>query len=179
MEIRVGSYAAATLLLEQEPARWHALVILDSGKSPTKFLDEHARSHQYLQFDDVEVPQSNKLSPTAAQVEKGLRFAKGKDKLLVSCRAGRGRRVAMAYLISCRERGAAEALKLLDPTRHHPNRLVVTLGEAFLESPDILDQFDDWRGRHVHIHLPDYYDEMEREIDALEAQGAVNRICGP
>jgi len=42
-----------------------------------------------------------------------------------------------------------------------------------------MDQFDEWRRRHSHIQLSDYYDEMEKELEALEAQGASNRICIP
>lgn len=40
-----------------------------------------------------------------------------------------------------------------------------------MDAPGVLDQFDDWRRRHVHIKLSDYYDELEKEFDALEAQG--------
>jgi predicted protein tyrosine phosphatase len=179
MELRIGSYAVASFLLEQEPTQWDAIVILDSGRKATDFLNTHARSHLYLRFDDIEEPQTNKQCPTKALIEQGLNFAKGKDKLLVSCRAGRGRSVAMAYLICCREHGVAEALKRLDPTRHRPNRLVVTIGDSLLEAPDALDQFDEWRRLHSHLRLSDYYDEMEKEIDELEAQGARNKICGP
>src|ERR1700690_2407609 len=156
MDIRIGSYVAASFLLEREPNQWHALVMLDSGKVATDFVKTHARSHLYLQFDDIEDPQPDKQSPNKALVEQGLNFATGKDKLLVSCRAGRGRSVAMAYLICSQEHGAAEALKLLDPTRHRPNRLVVMIGGALLETPDVRDQFDDWRRRHSHIRLSDH-----------------------
>jgi len=141
MEIRIGSYVAASFLLEREPNQWHALVLLDSGKEATDFVKTHARSYLYLQFDDVEEPRTNKQSPTKALIEQGLNFAKGKDKLLVSCRAGQGRSVAMAYVICCQEHRAAEALKLLDPTRHRPNRLVVAIGDTLLEASDVLDQF--------------------------------------
>lgn len=177
MEIQVGSYVATSFTLEREPAQWHVLVVLDSGKQATEFVKDHARSYCYLRFDDIEEPQVNKEAPTKAQIEQGLAFAKGKDKLLISCRAGQGRSVALAYLISCQEHGAQKALGLLDPTRHRPNRLVITAGDALLELPDVLGQFDEWRRRHAHIRLSDYYDEMEKELDALEAQGAANRIC--
>src|SRR5204862_453737 len=131
-----------------------------------------------LRFDDIVEPRSRMLLPTKPQVEQALKFAKGKDKLLVSCRAGQGRSVAMAYLIACRENGTNEAIALLNPTRHRPNRLVVSLGDMLLDLPDVLDQFDAWRQRHSHIQLSDYYDEMGKELDALEAQGATNKICG-
>jgi predicted protein tyrosine phosphatase len=179
MEIRIGGYVAASVLLEREPKQWHALVLLDSDKHATEFVQDHARSHLFLQFDDIETPRTNKQLPNRAQVAQALEFARQKDKLLVSCRAGRGRSVALAYLISCQEHGVIEALKLLDPTRHRPNRLVVTLGCTLLNTPDALQSFDEWRRRHAHIQLSDYYDELEKEFEAMEAQGATNRICGP
>lgn len=179
MEIRIGSYVAASFLLEREPVQWHTLIVLDSGKHATDFVKAHACSYCCLWFDDVEQPRADKEMPTKAMIEQGLDFAKGKDKLLVSCRAGQGRSVAMAYLICCQEHGVQNALKLLNPTRHRPNRLVVSIGDTILQTPDVLDQFDEWRRRHAHIRLSDYYDEMEKELAALEAQGATNRICGP
>lgn len=177
MEIRIGSYIEASFLLEREPNDWHALVILDSDKIATDFLETHTRSHRLLRFDDIEQPQSNRQPPSRDQVQQGLNFARGKDKLLVSCRAGQGRSVAMAFVIACEANGIAQAVKLLNPTRHRPNRLVVSLGESLLEISGVLDQFDNWRQRHRHVRLADYYDEMEREFEALEAQGAVNKIC--
>jgi hypothetical protein len=85
----------------------------------------------------------------------------------------------MAYLIACQERCVAEAVKLLDPTRHRPNRLIIALGDAVLGIPEVLDEFDTWRHRHGNVQLSDYYDQMEKEFEALEAQGARDRICGP
>ncbi|AMV25765.1 Dual specificity phosphatase, catalytic domain [Gemmata sp. SH-PL17] len=178
-EIRIAGYLAASLLLEREPKQWHALVLLDSGKEASDFIQEHTVSHLCLRFDDIEEPRVNKLTPTRSQIAQALEFAKGKDKLLVSCRAGRGRSVALAYIICCRTRGISEALNLLDPTRHRPNRLVVSLGDTLLDAPCALDSFDDWRRRHAHVQLSEYYDEMEKEFETLEAQGATNRICGP
>lgn len=177
MQIRIANYVAASLLLEQEPNQWHALVVLDSGHQPTDFVKAHARSCCFLHFDDIEEPRAHRETPTSSLVSQGLGFATGKDKLLVSCRAGQGRSVAMAYLIACRKLGVGEAIKLLNATRHRPNRLVISLGDALLGMPDVLDQFDVWRERHSHIQLSDYYDEIEKELDALEAMGATNRIC--
>jgi len=177
MEIRIGGYLAASYLLEREPNQWYAIVMLDSGQEATDFVQVHTRSHLYLRFDDIEEQRPNKQPPTKRMIEDALAFAGGKDKLLVCCRAGQARSVALAYVISCREHGVTEALKLLNPTRHRPNRLVVTLGDAVLGTPAILDQFDEWRRLHAHIRLADYYDEIEKEFEALEAQGAWNRIC--
>lgn len=177
MDIRIGGYLKASYLLEQEPNQWHALVILDSGLEATDFVKTHARSHCFLRFDDIDEPRRNRQTPSRLQIEQGLEFAKGKDKLLVACRAGQGRSVALAYVISCQEHGVAQAVQRLDPTRHQPNRLVVSVGAALVETPDVLEAFDEWRRRHAHIRLADYYQEMEKEFEALEAQGAVNKIC--
>lgn len=174
--MRILGYPAASLLLEQEPKQWHALVVLDSAKKPTSFVAERALSHLYLHFDDIERPQPTKEVPTQAFIEQGLQFARGKEKLLVSCRAGRGRSVAMAYLIGCQEWGVEEALTLLDATKHRPNRLVVEIGDALLENPAVLDRFTDWRERHRHVLLSDFYDQWEKEFDALEALGARDLI---
>lgn len=177
MEIRIGGYLAASMLLEREPGAWHALVLLDSGLEPTEFVAEQTRSHLFLRFDDVEGPQGSRRPPNRAQIAQALEFAAGKDRLLVSCRAGRGRSVATAYLIACREHGVAEALKLLDPTRHRPNRLVVSLGQGLPGMPDVLGPFNEWRRQSAHVQLSDHYGEVEREFEAMEARGGTNRIC--
>ena len=178
MQIRIGSYVAASFLLENDPNEWHALVLLDSNVQATQFVEMHAQSYCYLRFDDVEQYVSNKLCPSDAAIDQGLRFAEGKDKLLVSCRAGQSRSVAMAYLIACRMQGTSDALKLLNPARHRPNRLIVSIGSALLPVPDALDKFDEWRQQNAHVRLSDHYEEIERELDVLELQGATNRICG-
>jgi predicted protein tyrosine phosphatase len=178
MRLEIANYLAASFLLEQEPGQWDALVLLDSGMRPTDFVARRALSYLYLHFDDIEQSRANKLPPTSTLVGQALQFAKGKERLLVSCRAGQGCSVALAYLICCRERGVAEAVRLLDPTRHRPNRLVVTLGDALLDDPEILTQFDAWQRANAHIRLSDYIDEIEREFEALEAAGAVDRISG-
>lgn len=175
-EIVIGGYVAASHRLEREPKQWHVLVLLDSDKQATDFVKKHALSHLVLRFDDIEEPRPKMLAPMRSQIAQALDFARGKDKLLVSCRAGRGRSVALAYVICCQARGVDEALKLLDPTRHRPNRLVVSLGDTLLPPIGALDWFDDWCRRSAHIRLSDYYDEMEKEFEALEAQGATNRI---
>lgn len=176
MELRIGNYLAASFLLEQEPQKWHVIAVLDSGKRATEFVEIHARSFLYLRFDDVEENRPGKQLPTKQFVQQSLDFAQGKDRLLVTCRAGQGRSVALAYLIGARERGVAESLKLLDATRHRPNRLVVSIGDAILEGLGALAAFDVWRVLNSRIRLADYYDDIEREFSALEARGACDRI---
>jgi predicted protein tyrosine phosphatase len=131
-----------------------------------------------LHCDDVEQPRANKQHPTSALIQQALEFAKGKEKLLVCCRAGQGRSVALAYRICCREHGVAEAVGLLNPTLHRPNRLIVNLGDALLGDPEILFRFEAWQRANAYVRLSDYYDEMEKEFEAMEAAGAVDRISG-
>jgi predicted protein tyrosine phosphatase len=179
VDIRIAGYVAPSLLLEREPRRWHALVMLDSDQQETDFVAERALSHLFLRFDDIEEPRDHKHLPSKPLLRDALQFARGKDKLLVSCRAGRGRSVAVAYTIACQQLGVAEAVRLLDPTRHRPNRLVVRLGSELLEDASGLAEFERWRRDNANVRLSDFYDDMEREFDALEALGATNKICVP
>ena len=178
MQIRVAGYLPASFLLERESGQWPALVILDSAADvAADFLAAHATSHCVLRFDDVLEDRGKRRAPSREWIKRGLDFARGKERLLVSCRAGQARSAALAYVIGCREHGAAEAIRFLDPTRHRPNRLVVELGAGLVDAPGLLGRFEEWCDRHAHIKLSDYYDEIEKEIVALEAQGACNRIC--
>ncbi len=115
MEIRIGGYVAASHLLEREPNQWHAVVMLDSGKQATDFVQTHTLSHLFLQFDDIEEHRENKRSPTKNLIEQALHFAAGKEKLLVCCRAGQARSVALAYVIACRELGVMETAQTPEP----------------------------------------------------------------
>ena len=63
---------AASMLLEQEPEAWHALVMLDSDLQPTEFVSQHSASHLFLRFDDVEGPQGKRRPPTIMQIAKPL-----------------------------------------------------------------------------------------------------------
>src|SRR4051812_4329303 len=116
MEIRICGYLEGSWLLGQEPGRWHALVVLDSWATATRFVATRVQSHLYLRFDDIEQPQPPRQMPTSSAVEQGLQFARGKDRLVVICHAGQGRSAALAYLTGCQELGVAAALALLDPT---------------------------------------------------------------
>jgi predicted protein tyrosine phosphatase len=179
MDIRICGYIAASDLLARESGEWHALVVLDSNAHPTDFVACHAKSHLYLRFDDIEAPRDNLVCPNERHVVEALQFAAGKERLIVTCRAGQSRSAALAYLHTCQHAGPAQAVDLLNPTRHIPNRKVVMLGGIYLNTPVIWQQFEDWRQKNAHIRLSDHYDEIEHEIELLEVRGAKNRICTP
>ncbi len=130
MEIRIGGYLAASFLLENEPATWDALVILDSGVTATNLMRLQARRHCILRFDDIQQATEDRVLVTSEQIKQGLDFANGSQKLLVSCRAGQSRSAAMAYLIACQANGVDAALRLIDPTRHVPSPRIVKLAAS-------------------------------------------------
>ena len=176
MEIKIAGYAAASHLLGREPDRWHAVVILGAGSESSGYVETRTLSSLYLHFDDVLDSQPGKITPTSDAIRRGLDFAKGKDRALVSCRAGQGRSVALAYLVACQDSTPSEAVTLLDASRHSPNRLVVKIGATVLGDLAILDRFDVWRRDNACIRLSDYYDEIEAEFEELERQGARDLI---
>jgi len=176
LDIRVCGYLAASFLLEREPSTWDLIIILDSGLVETPFIREYSKRHLCLKFDDIVEPAANKCVVAQNDVARALRFARTSDKLIVSCRAGQSRSAALAYLVACQSWGAERALGVLDPTRHIPNRLVVSLGDRLLGDPEVLDRFHEWQSQHRHITLSDHYRDIERELEALIDQGAVNRI---
>jgi hypothetical protein len=53
-----------------------------------------------------------KTLPSATMAESALKFAVGKPKLLISCRAGQGRSAAMACLVISIEQGSEQAINL-------------------------------------------------------------------
>ena len=176
LKIVIRNYLAASFLLEQEPQIWDAIVILDSGLMATDFVATNARRHIYLRFDDVVAATTSKRPPTISDIRKAMGFATISENLLVSCRAGQSRSVAIAFLIAFQQMGSAAALSLLNPKRHSPNSLIVRLGEQLVDDPLMWSMFNGWRERHQGIRLSDYVDDIEREFDELELLGAKNRI---
>ena len=180
MKIVIRNYLAGSFLLEQEPLVWDAIVILDSGLMETDFVSINARRHLYLRFDDVvAAATTSKRPPTISDIRKTMDFATNSENLLVSCRAGQSRSVAIAFLIAFQQMGSAAALSLLNPKRHSPNSLIVKLGEQLVDDPMLLSTFNDWRDKNQQIRLSDYVDDIEREFDELERLGAKNRIIHP
>ena len=176
MNILIRNYLSGSFLLEQEPGAWDAIVVLDTGLSPTDFVAQHARQHLYLRFDDVVADVEGKRRATLEDVRSALDFAPQSENLMVCCRAGQSRSAALAFLICHQRLGADAARGLLDPERHIPNSLVVELGARLVDDPAVLQTFAEWQAANKHVRLFDYLDDIEREFDELERQGARNRI---
>lgn len=176
MQIVIRNYLAGSFLLEQEPNVWDAIVILDSGLSHTAFVAAHARKHIYLQFDDVDADGRGKRIPTLDDVRAACEFAPDSENLMVCCRAGQSRSAAIAFVIGCQRLGPVTACGLLNPKRHIPNSLIINLGTRLLDDPFVHQAFAKWQTTNKDVKLSSYFDDIEREFDELERQGARNRI---
>jgi predicted protein tyrosine phosphatase len=179
MNIVIRNYLAGSLLLEQEPRIWDAIVVLDSELSPTEFVARQANRHLYLRFDDVKADVRGKRTPKADDIQAALEFAESSENLMVCCRAGQSRSAAIGFVICAKRLGINSALQLLDPRRHTPNPLIVSLGEKLVGDSMLMSAFERWRSDNAHVRLSDYIDVIEREFDELENQGARNRITEP
>jgi predicted protein tyrosine phosphatase len=177
MKIVIRNYLSGSLLLEREPRIWDAIVILDRVATPTDFVAKQARRHLYLRFDDIESSMDGKRIPSTDDVRSAVQFSSESENILVCCRAGQSRSAAIAFVLCYRLLGADAACRLLDPTRHSPNSLVVELGSQVIDEPQLLETFRQWRMDN-RVRLSDYIDDIERECDELERQGARNRILG-
>ena len=176
MEIAIRSYVAGSHLLESDSRPWDAIVILDSNILETEFIGNHTRSHLFLRFDDVLTTTQGKRSPTVEDIGSAIHFSNGSNRLVVCCRAGQSRSVATAFSIAYHKRGANAALELLNPKRHSPNSLIIDLASTIIDDPMFATTFRDWQSTNSSIKLIDYVDEIERELDVLESNGARDRI---
>lgn len=176
MNVLIRGYLSGSFLLEREHKAWDAIVILDSKVTTSDFVAKHARRNLFLRFDDVSSEVRGKRLPTTDDVRAAIDFAANTQNLLVCCRAGQSRSAAIAFLISYARLGPDAAREVLDPTRHSPNPLIVELGSQVIGDPSVANTFTAWQAANRHVRLVDHLDEIERELDALERQGARNRI---
>ena len=175
MNVAIRNYVAGSFLLESEPHSWDAIVILDSRTRATDFVANYALRHMTLTFDDVSRELPGKRAPMLTDVRSAIEFAATSDKLPVCCRAGQSRSAAIAFSIAY-GRGLHDPDFVLDPRRHEPNKRVIQLAATALSDPTILSAYDSWKLSNQQIRLSDYFDEIERELDTIEALGARNRI---
>ena len=176
MEIRIESYLSGSHLLECEPEKWDAIVILDSDIPEPEFVAEMTQSHLFLNFDDIESPAWGKRIVSSQMVKSALRFAKKSQHLLVSCRAGQSRSSALAYTIAFENGGAELALKVLNPERHRPNEQVLEEAKQVCHDPGFIFNYRKWKDENARGSLSPYLLEIENEADLLIAAGAVNQI---
>ncbi len=115
----------------------------DSADAP-RVIREGARSHIVLEFDDIDFPLNDYVLPLRHDVERALKYAEGKENILVTCPNGITRSAAIAYVISAKFIGAVKSIKMLTPLQHHPNRRIVALGGEILQDPSVLKVYNNW-----------------------------------
>jgi predicted protein tyrosine phosphatase len=149
-EIHISGHAVATAqqFLANRPGEFHCLVITDSDYAFPEEIRLWCDHVLHLAFDDASFPSSFHKLADLATVQKGIAWAKGRDKLLIACHAGISRSAAFAFLIACTDRLPEQALGVLDPAKHRPNDLVVMLGSKALGSRRIWETFLDWCRKH-------------------------------
>lgn len=78
---------------------------------------------------------------TTEDVLKALQFSMDHEDLIVACAAGISRSSALAYVIARTRMPKEEALKILSPDLHWPNRHVLKIGEEIIGYP-VLDEIN-------------------------------------
>lgn len=105
--------------------------LCDNAEKGIKF----AKSHEILYFDDYVKPTIGRTLATKEDINKALKFAEGKDDIIVACAAGISRSSAIAYTIARTRASKEEALKIIDINKHWPNRHIISLAEEILKLP--------------------------------------------
>ena len=108
---------------------------------PIERLIDKCQGMLRLYFENDVADRSGRLKPERYHVETALEWSRDKPRLWVHCFEGKHRSAAIAYAIACTRVPAVEAITVLDPTRHHPNRRIIELATEILQRTEILDQY--------------------------------------
>ena len=90
------------LVKAKKPER--VVSILDPGSTFPKLGAAYVGRHLRLEFHDIHFPTQDHVLPSAAHIDRLLRFLDRwdpQDSLLIHCRAGIGRSTATAYIAAC------------------------------------------------------------------------------
>lgn len=96
-----------------------------------------------LIFEDIEYYGNNTVQPY--HIEEAIKWAADKPDIVVACRAGISRSSAIAYVVEATRVGPEEALKIIDPQYHEPNKLVVETASKVLNNPEILNAYNQFK----------------------------------
>jgi predicted protein tyrosine phosphatase len=136
-------------VLETDPKGFDAIVINGPEDKVPDYVPELAREYLHLQFDDVIYDYGHMVKPEHHHVEKALEWAKGRESIVVACAAGISRSSATAYAIVAQEHSLLDAISILNPKLHQPNKRIVYLASLILNKPELWDGFVDWSKTHL------------------------------
>jgi len=127
-EIRVGDSDGWDVISLREPdPEWARLSLYQEIDGAARF--GRLGDLLVLTFEDIDHDMPGRFPPARDDVRRALEWARGRDKIIVHCSAGISRSAAIAYVIEAWRTGLpAQAIKVLSPLKHHPNRLIVSLG---------------------------------------------------
>lgn len=149
MQITIAGHRRASEILEAAPNELDVIFISSPDAvyavEGSAKIEGLAKECCTLLFNDISVPRGEMIPAKREDVQRALDFAKGKDKILISCQAGVSRSSAIAYLVAAQEVGITEAFNVLNPVVHMPNSLIVRHGAFILGEPDIVDLMDRWK----------------------------------
>lgn len=149
MNIIITGHQRAANRLREQPGHYDFLFIT-SPRMPFEWLGseevlKQARSHLMLQFDDIDSPMTDMTEPRRHHVESAVNWATDRSNLLIACQAGISRSSATAVVVRASRMSVPESLEILDPAVHHPNQLIIQLGEAILNKPGLADAVSEWK----------------------------------
>ncbi len=131
------------------PADFNIVSIRSSCLSPSEYdaFEKYRSNYNGIiveHFDDIQSPEPGWIVPGREHIQRILGWTLGMSKIAVHCTAGISRSPAVAYLIACQRSPPREALQVLDPMMHFPNRLIISLGAEAMGDESILSEYNRW-----------------------------------
>jgi len=145
MQIAIGGHCAPTChaALSMQPGQLDTIIITDPNWPLPHFVPDMAKDYLHMQFVDT-CDVMHPHCPKTEHVQQMLEWAEGRERLLICCHAGVSRSSATALLIATKEGGLNEAFRVLTPGWHHPNRLILKIGDILLNKP-VYEAYKAWR----------------------------------
>jgi predicted protein tyrosine phosphatase len=146
MEICIKGHININGLLKAKYRQYNVILFTNHTCEPSQYIKTHAKKFLHLAVNDVDDPR-DEYGPRINHVEMILDWVKANicDKLICCCYMGVSRSSATAYIVGSSLWGPTQALSLLTPRRHWPNRLIVYLGSLVLQNCNIWTTFVEWQ----------------------------------
>jgi len=145
MDVKIFSHRAACAWIRERPNVYDVIFITNAdGTQVPLMVRINARSHINLVFDDIDCPMETYTVPSKEDVARALEFSENKNNIIVTCAGGMSRSAAIAYVILAKRIGAEQAIKLLVPLQHHPNRQIISLAKELLADSSIYKVYNSW-----------------------------------